>query len=63
MSDLSYEQIEAEFQRQARLCSGIGAERQLEIVSQFWEGTLKRVGNGDGFDYEIHVDRVRGEET
>lgn len=34
---MTWEQIEKEFQRQVRLCSGIGVERMLEIVHEHWQ--------------------------
>jgi len=52
---MTFEQIESEFQRQIRLCSGIGAEDQLRLVARFWNGTIKRTGDGQGYDYEINV--------
>ena len=33
--DMTQEQIEKEFRRQVRLCSGIGFEKQLQIVLEF----------------------------
>ena len=32
MTNLSYEQLEAEFMRQIRLCSGLGKWRMIELV-------------------------------
>lgn len=54
--DMTYEQIEREFIRQVHLCSGIGVERQLEIVARQWKGESKRVGDDPGFVYTVRVE-------
>lgn len=36
MSDMTTEQILREFERQVRLCSGIGQREMLRIVSLYW---------------------------
>lgn len=41
MSDMTNEQIIEEFKRQARLCSGIGKAKMLEIVEQQFDGKKK----------------------
>lgn len=35
--DLTEEQIENEFRRQVKLCSGIGHAKQLKILREFWK--------------------------
>ena len=48
--DMTNEQIDTEFQRQAKLCSGIGIERQTEIVAAQFD---RKPGSAPGWWHEI----------
>jgi hypothetical protein len=56
MSDMTQEQIIAEFKRQVLLCSGIGKARMLAIVHEHFDGPPKSsidYGQRIGYDYDF----------
>jgi hypothetical protein len=45
----NYEQLENEFKRQIRLCSGLGKSKQISIMAKYWA----EEGDPDGFTKNI----------
>ena len=47
MTNLSYEEIERLFQREVRMCSGLGYERMHEIVDEYFHQEYKLWEKGE----------------